>query len=410
MIYLVPIIASGLASILRLRTRTLWLLVAGCFIANPITPQYWGVYHYVLGTRYFEDVGYFNLYECTAAVTGDTTRRNLVNYEFRFDQANCDMAPSRARDLLVDLNRVRFEPGMLTDKGLNATPAWLGVFGMLADLPVGLIIMIDPIALLIALLVAGRLIGWRQTAYAALFLLTFYGTFNRLWGHFAQWVWLALCIAGVAMMKRRAWGAALIGAAAGLAIFPVFLMASRKRGLRWFLFGLVLTLSLGLFTSRGPGAYLEFIDNMRLHSGYIRTEPYNIGLANTVHMIVNPDVQAEYRQCFVLGDCAESYTYRTTPVHYLLLPLVAATSYGLMFGVLTLSRYYYLILAVMTLEHSERYTRGLLGLNAVLFAWWLLDWHGVYVYGSILWIAFFAWLGLRNSRQGYRFILQRMAL
>jgi hypothetical protein len=388
---IIPLVASALAALVKLPTRLLWLLVVLCLVFTLVPMQWWGLYHYWLGARHFEQLGYFDLYECSAAATGETTRRDLATYDFRFDQARCDLEPDAAASLAADLEAVNFDPRAMTDKGLNASPAWLAIGEPLSALPVELVVWLDPLALLAAFLVAGRLLGWRRVGYAALYLLTFYGAFNRLWGHYGQWGWLALLIIGVALIHtRRAWGGALIGAAGALMIFPVFLLIGRSRRIiLWGAAGLVLMLGVGLLNSRGLSGYIEFVDNMRLHSAYVRTEVYNVGLGNTAAMLLNPETVASYQQCFTLGDCVESYQYRLPALWVLLVPLVAASSYGLIFGLLTLSRYYYLVLAVLPLEHSESRARMLLGVNALLFAWSLWAWDTVYTWGQLAWLLFF---------------------
>lgn len=60
-----------------------------------------------------------------------------------------------------------------------------------------------------------------------------------------------------------------------------------------------------------------------------------------------------------------------------------------MFGLLTLSRYYYLILVIVPLTEPERRVRLLFAVNTALLAWTLVDREAAYQWGHFLWLAYF---------------------
>jgi hypothetical protein len=398
-LYVFPMLCSVLASF-KVRTWLLWLLIGVSlfFQAATYQHQWWGLYHYQIGSKYFNELGYFDLYDCSALARGMTAmpRRDLLNYEFRSDFPECEslFSPERWAAFTEDLTGEDvFSANMLLDKGLNATPTWIALGELLSDLPMELLIWLDPLALVVALVIAGWLLDWRKVAYAALFILSFYGTIGRLTGHFGQWWWLALVIVGVALLeKRKDVGGLLLGLSATLAIFPAFLLIGRsKRILAWSLVGLLVGGAVGLFTSRGLSAYPEFIQNMMIHSPHIRYEPFNIGLFNTLSMAASPpETMNDWLTCFRGGRCAVDYQFESPWLLWLLLlPLTMRTRLGAMFGAITLSRYYYQIVAIVPLGEPDYRTRALFALNAVFIAWLLTNRMQAYQFGHFLWLAYF---------------------
>jgi len=400
-IYILPLICGAIAT-LKISTRMIWALVAVCcvFLALTYHDQSWGLYHYHTGSKYFRELGYFDLYECTlVALDEHAPRRDLHTYEFRFDAPDCqaEFTPRRWEAFRADLGE---ETKLyMRDKGLNATPTWIAVGERLAGLPRSILVSLDILTVLAATWIAGRLLGWRKAGYSLLFILVFYGTVARLTGHLGQWWWLGAVMVGIVLLERkRVVGGFWLGVATTLAVFPVFLLIGRsRRTLLYAALGLGAGLLIGLTTSRGISIYPEFLENMRVHSPHIRYEPFNIGLFNTLSMAESPQTLGEWLGCFRGGECRVNYEFSSPYLWWLLLlPVVAVTRLGGMFGLLTLSRYYYLILAVVPFTERERRVRWLFGVNAVMILWIILNQEAAYRWGHFLWVGYFASYWLNN--------------
>jgi hypothetical protein len=333
-------------------------------------------------------------------------RRDLLDYTFRSDFPECDnFSPERWQSFTDDLTGEDvYDANMVLDKGLNATPTWIAIGEPLSYLSSDLLVWLDPLALVLAVM-AAALVGSRQAAYMVLFILVFYGTVGRLWGHFGQWWWMALVIVGVALLqKRENMGGLLLGLSVTLAIFPAFLLLGRsRRVLAWAVLGLLIGGAVGLLTSRGLSAYPEFIQNMMIHSPHIRYEPFNIGLFNTLSMATSPpETMNDWLVCFRGGRCEVDYHFESPWLLWLLLlPLTLRSRLGAMFGLLTLSRYYYQIMGIVALTENEHRTRILFALNAAFIGWLLLDRMQAYQWGHFLWLAYFGsyWVTAKRTRQ-----------
>ena len=377
--YILSIVYSFVATI-RIPTICLWVLVV-LALGNSLmkTDQGWGMYHYYIGSKYFAEVGYFDLYECTV---GDATpRRDLRTYDYRIDSPDCQSVFSYPRyiNFRRDIASSGFYEQALIDKGYNGTPVRTAIFGGLANLrfiTLDNAHIIDIIALVSALFFCVYHIGWRKSAYIALFVLMYNGTTHRLWGHYAQWVRLSLALAGVVLLEQKKTdthetvGALLIGISTTLAIFPAFLMLRylSAKNIILFFVAVMTFYSIGMANGRQFDGYIEFVDNMSIHSSYIRSEGCcNIGLAHTITSTQYPD--DSYRQCFSQwsDECALSYDRsQNLALWLLMLPLILLTPLGAMYGLLTLSTYYYLKLAVIAIWYIERWIRLLILTNAML--------------------------------------------
>lgn len=404
MIYLYSALFSFIGS-LRIPTLFLWTLV--CLMLGfswMDSSQGWGMYHYYVNAKFFTELGYFELYECT--ITEPTPRRDLYTYNYRLDDPDCNaqMTPTRWKELRQDVIDSQYYPQAMIDKGYNGSPTFTAVFGTLANWNIVTphnAYIVDIIALVIAMVYCAWSMGWRRAAYVALFILSFYGTLDRLWGHYAQWVWLSLVIVGCCQLeKRNTFGAYLMGIATSLAIFPVFLMLRYRQPKQLILFavGLMTFLTIGLANGRGVDGYLEFAQNMSIHSSYVREELCcNVGLAHAITFTQNPS--DEYLMCFIEWEssCPTSYDRDFNPLYWLaLMPVVATSPLGAMFGLLTLSIYYYLVLAIVPLWYSEKWTRRLLLINAIMPVSVILDWS-LMPYRNWLYFVFLVWLGVTES-------------
>jgi hypothetical protein len=277
----------------------------------------WDFHGYYIGAKYFPELEYTRLYECTAAAEADLGHADEIARipyrdlrtdrlvpgrlvvedpsacKSRFSSARwqafkADTAYFRSRLPLERWHAIKF------DHGFNAPPAWVMTGRLLADRApasdrqIALLAALDP--LLIAVLLGGFVwsFGWRAASVAAFFLGTNCAAdFGWIGGCFLRFDWLALTVLAICLLKKERPLAAgfLLGWAALLRVFPGFLFAGvfvreavesarrtpkpRDSTLR-FAFGGLLALAVLLPLSTivsgdGPGAWVRFVDNSRKH-------------------------------------------------------------------------------------------------------------------------------------------------
>lgn len=215
----------------------------------------WDSYHYYMGGKYFPELGYDGLYDCTAvadAQAGLTERvaaRQQTNLRTnrQEDTAALLAAPERClqrfsaerwQAFQADLGvfRAREAPQrwdrFTSDHGFNATPVWILLGTSLANLaPLSerqllLLTLLDPLFLLGASLLLGWAFGWRVMALSlAIFACYFPARFYWTGGSFLRWDWLCWGVAAVCLLRKQfpLLGGMALGYAALLRIFPGFL-------------------------------------------------------------------------------------------------------------------------------------------------------------------------------------------
>lgn len=218
------------------------------------------LYHYYLGSKYFEELGYSRLYDCTLIAEVDNGRRAQVERrEFRDLRVNL-VKPVRDTDLLTNPGQCkdRFSPErweafrkdvswfrdsanggsywerMQNDHGYNPPPVWTMTGKAIASLHPAHDTFFKILASFDVLLQIGMLwmlrwaFGWRVGTIAALFwgcnaAANFYWT----GGAFLRQDWLFLLVASVCLARRKHYylaGAALTWSAL-LRVFPAVLFA-----------------------------------------------------------------------------------------------------------------------------------------------------------------------------------------
>jgi hypothetical protein len=317
----------------------------GSFHFGGIFVHLWDSAHYVLGARYFDELGYDGLYECIAVADAETpgaaprvakrpiidlrTNRLTTAAEVVAHPERCmqRFSPQRWAAFAADVAFFRSEfpdadwERLPTDHGFNASPAWLLLAhplagsGPLTWWRLKLLAALDPLLVLGSLgAVAGAFGGWTAALVAIVFGTYFPG---RLWwtgGSFLRWDWLAALLIGLALCRRSRpfAGGVLLGYAALLRVFPVFALVGvvlaaivarlRHRPFdpaagRMLLGALAVTLVLGPLSGavRRDHAWLDFARNLQKHTSVASGN--RMGLTATLAF----DAQAR-RQALLAGD------------------------------------------------------------------------------------------------------------
>lgn len=274
-------------------------------------------YHYYLGTRYFSELDYDRLYECSAVALDElgrsvprrmrdlTTNRHVPVVVDEALRTRCHAAFSPIRwerfkqDVRFYRNRHSFErfARRFTDHGYNGTPFWTAVSGAISTRLAVTDANQSGLAFLNVVLLGGmaavllQCLGIELGLCLLLLTLLSYPDQLVLVGAHLRYLWIALLASGLSLLGRgrHASAAVLIGLASGLLIFPaVFLagtgaklalaIARRERPpaeLVRFSLAAALTLAavfgLSLLQGRGLEAWAGFLDQMELNAGRMAT-------------------------------------------------------------------------------------------------------------------------------------------
>lgn len=274
----------------------------------------WGLFHYYLGARYFDELGYTGLYEqALVADAGDAGRlskvrtvRDLESYKFvpaaplREGERAAGWTDERWASFQADLAYITglrtggYWQGPMRDRGYNPSPAWHAVGGTFAKLlpirhPVGqtVLVLLDVLVVLLAFAVSVRAFGWNRSALVLAAFYLWFGNPERMFGQLFVLDWFAAAWAGVALWRldRHRSAGALLGYAAMVRVFPVMLLAGplihcgigllRERRLpraqARLLTGaaaamLILFLAGGLSSRQGFSMWTSFAGNIGHHS------------------------------------------------------------------------------------------------------------------------------------------------
>jgi hypothetical protein len=218
----------------------------------------WELYHHVLGAKYFSELGYVGLYDCTLAAdveagfefppavrpvrrlaTGEVEKGDRVLGDATACKRRFTAARWRAFAHDVGVFRAMVPPrrwgSILTDHGFNASPAWTITGAALARvIPVSrgtLFLFTLPDQILLAAMTVAFAWGFglRAAAIAWIAIGTLYPSdFHWIGAAFLRYDWLALSAIGVALV-RRGWllaGAFALTWATAVRVFPGFLVAA----------------------------------------------------------------------------------------------------------------------------------------------------------------------------------------
>ena len=415
------------------------------------------VFHYYLGAKYFNEIGPFDFYGCAIAADREgnqmwgpeTPVRDLHTYAMvRARWVSCPRDRFTAERWAAFVQDVAWftqtaTPAdwalALTDKGYNATPFFSEVFGQLADRAPALrpgstrrtfvLFNLDLIFLALAVWIVWRSAGRTIALLTVVLALGFFGSFGRIGGNLAQYVWFP-CLAAAAaawQARRPATGGAALGIATGFQVFPVLfalpvvisgarsLVHGERQGvMRSLVFSVSLAavigscVAIGSASPRGFDAWNGWREKMAIHSSYLRGEVFDIGLSNVIGYALSPDRtssdsyehdvphsrarQAAIRAHWWLWVSLAALLIGLSAAAVWSGPEQAALAFGVvpMWALLALSPYYYFVLALlpfMAIGLPRDQYRMLVAAVAVLLAVNLAIWNGSYISFSFGWHA-----------------------
>jgi hypothetical protein len=213
-------------------------------------------YHYYLGAKYFPELGYTRLYECTAVADVEAGLRRQVASRWIRDlstnrltagaaivnnPADCthNFTPPRWEMFKRDVAWFRSHrtPELwseaLVDHGYNGTPVWaIAATLLIPDRPANdtdilFLGLLDPLLIFTMWVFVWWAFGWETTCIGMIWWGTNYlSTYMFTGGAFLRADWLALSVIGICLVKRGrpALGGFALTYAALLRIFPAFII------------------------------------------------------------------------------------------------------------------------------------------------------------------------------------------
>jgi hypothetical protein len=276
--------------------------------------QLWGTFHYWIGARYFEELGYHDLYTQVLVADKESNNhlaeaklvRNLLTYKrekadlYRNGPRLPTWTDARWEEFKTDVGwftkrrKPIFWANIIVDRGYNPSPAWHAVGGSMArllDVKVPwqqtLLMLFDPLLLLAAFGLSVRAWGWTRSLLVLFAFVSWFGNAGRIYGQIFIYDWFAAAWAGLACW-RLGWplrAGLLIGYATMVRVFPVLLLlgpvvvgvwglvAHRKLdrellrlGIGALLMAFALFIAGSVSTGRGIAAWGDFLSNVTHHS------------------------------------------------------------------------------------------------------------------------------------------------
>ncbi len=307
-------IFSGTLIILLFASGLLYLYSARGVAQNTFIKAH-DSYHYLLGAKYYDELGYLGLYEATVIADAESSNpvfdkndriRNLENHQMISieDALNRgviwkeNFSPERWKLFKEDIEfyktvgRSNFKE-ILKDRGYNGTPFHSFFAGTLANiLPtnyhnVTLLCLFDIIGLLLMMVLISWAFGWKAGAIFAIFFFTsFTDRHYYIGGSFIRYYWMITTAFGIAFLKKKHYALSgfFISTAAMLNVFPLlFLIGVGFKSLyqtilkigmplryKRFILGaaiaVILLGSLSISHAEGIKNYRSFFSNMEIQT------------------------------------------------------------------------------------------------------------------------------------------------
>jgi len=307
--------------------------------------QFWNVYHYYFGSKYFDEMGYFYQYAYTLKADAEgghylthiQSVNDLIHYErksraeiIKMLEGRNDFTPERWEQFKQEMqhylqltHRNRWHMALL-DHGYNGTPFWNSVGAALANqFPLTeknsriFVLSLDQIFLLITFIVVAIVFGFRWGVVSATtFLILFINQLYTVAG-FIRYDWFCATIIGFCLFHKKYYklSAPFFAYATMARIFPaLFLLGpgikwlidwirNKKMDRRLFtmfvLFVLCCAIGFGIGTlnRHGLNAWKQFYKNIRQHTALHYLGPKRIGLKHLfVDDLSTPDIINDYRR------------------------------------------------------------------------------------------------------------------
>jgi hypothetical protein len=228
--------------------------------------HYHDVAHYYLGSKYFKELGYANLYNAMLRAEAEVydnhfkaiEARDLRTYELvhirdlliKSDPVKEAFTPERWEAFKKDVSFFREKLGaqygpILKDHGFNPSPFWVVLGGPLANLVppgshVGILILtlLDPLLLAASFFALGWVFGAEVVLLCIIHFCVIYGaTFGWTGGAFLRYMWFFGLVTSICALERKKYvlAGSLLAGASFLRIFPAaFLAGIAFKGLGTF--------------------------------------------------------------------------------------------------------------------------------------------------------------------------------
>lgn len=193
----------------------------------------WNLFHYVIGTKYFDELGYYDIYRGMILVDRDSEQilaqlaatRNLHTYQVESlataiehgeaDRIRERFSDSRWEEFAGDLNAILsqrpdgFWSRPLTDRGFNPSPVWLLVHEPLLNAidiqhppTLVLVVLSQNLLLLMTFIGVRREFGWRVTLCFVGFFYLYFGNAGRWFSGYFSYDWFILSTWTVILHRR----------------------------------------------------------------------------------------------------------------------------------------------------------------------------------------------------------------
>jgi hypothetical protein len=358
---------------------------------TPVDIDPWHVFHYDLNARYFDELGYTNLYSC-ALKADEMSAHSLDHVQEVRDLQTYALVP---RASLVPCPQERFSPerwsafqadlitihktlpvptnesyaswqgdkdaywrAIFQDKGYNLSPFAARITQKMFPIVSGaqpkqwnVIFMLELLFLLLAVCAVAWAFSLRAAALFSLGLVSFFGTYPFLVNMLFQHLWLPCVVFGLVAWKRgyRLMSLSFLTVAAFLRIFPVFFLVPlflsfKKRSERVHALIVLGATSIIAMLVGGPiplwQAYLLKIGE---HRSFLSQEVFNIGWPTLAVQLV-PSTKIFFWIGAIL--LTVGYLFATRRASGLQRSLL---SVALIYALLALSPYYYLVIPLLAL-------------------------------------------------------------
>ena len=390
----------------------------------------WNVYHYYLGSEYFAELGYTDLYVATLAADREGNNywrgkvrevRDLNTYEVvsanravKSYDWRARFTPERWQAFKEDVAALAPQRsaaswrGIFVDRGYNPPPVWTATGRLFTTFidpsPQGLKLLAMLDVLLVALTAAliARTFGAPVAILALLLFVLSPANIARAVGGFLQFDWFCAIAAGVCLLKRQRHLLAgmFLAYAVMTRVFPLFLLAA------WFLpvlreliasrrlppyalrfaagcvAGAIGLFLFSLLFGGGVDAWADFVTAMTVHSGDHALGERRIGLEHLFSADFTALFEPMDKVARAENLAASAAAFWSAATALLAATVVAAwrtdadrallLGIFVVFSVLVLSRYYYAVLVLLPLLARDTRGAALVGLGQVLV--YLLFW------------------------------------